>query len=334
MIGKKKNIFRCRKCNSIDNKINRLTENTVAAELWRDLPPDEKKNFRAEKAELEQAALKDALTVTLVQKQIEEHDNESGFEAQYLPLSVYRSQGYDAKFLKWIEQNCKSRLQGDIMTYAYRVQSEASKDRKRTITETMWRPAKEKQVKKRARTSQDQSEISEGDQASDNEEGSQASTSDSSSSASDTRTAKKKQDLKDKKKHQKTQAARKKETKLGHRMVDKIAPTLKSLALAFDRLTPGIRQVMPQYQVMDAEQWLQTLSNLDKKWAMVLKGNSKSACKVDEETTLTALASARACASLFNSSLQIAEASVSQDTPSGKTAKREKREKKVKKSKK
>ena len=93
-------------------------------------------------------------------------------------------------------------------------------------------------------------------------------------------------------------------------MVDKIAPTLKSLGLAFDRLTPVIRKIMPQYQIMDAEQWLNTLTQLDKDWQLVLKGSSKTSVKVDENRTTSAITSAKASSALFNSSLQIAEASI------------------------
>ena len=113
-------------------------------------------------------------------------------------------------------------------------------------------------------------------------------------------------------------------------MVDRIAPTLKNLGTGFDRLTPQMRAVMPQYQIMDAQQWLQTLTQLDKDWAMVLKGKAtKDSVKVDQRNTETAILSAKASANLFNSSLQIAEASITCSSAEdlGKTPKKKKTKK-------
>ena len=55
----------------MDNRMRRLLNNTQAGILWKDLPEHDKKAFRAEKAQLETAALKDALSVMLVQRQLE-----------------------------------------------------------------------------------------------------------------------------------------------------------------------------------------------------------------------------------------------------------------------
>ena len=59
--------------------------------------------------------------------------------------------------------------------------------------------------------------------------------------------------------------------KLAKRMIEKLAPPVKALGLAIkERLTPEVRKRMPEYQVMDAEQWLEKVIAADASWTIVL----------------------------------------------------------------
>ena len=74
--------------------MRRLLSNTQAGILCKDLPEHQKES-RAEKVQLEQAALKDALSVLFIQRQLEIESDLTGKRKEFLPLSVYATRGYD-----------------------------------------------------------------------------------------------------------------------------------------------------------------------------------------------------------------------------------------------
>ena len=62
--------------------------------MWKDMSKEEVTAFRAEHGSLENAALKDALTVLFTEKILKQEDERAGWDAEYLPLSVYKNRGY------------------------------------------------------------------------------------------------------------------------------------------------------------------------------------------------------------------------------------------------
>ena len=58
------------------------------SKMWCDLDASEKEQFRCEYGELQGAALKEALEVTMVQKTIHERNLSAGTAAEFLPLNV------------------------------------------------------------------------------------------------------------------------------------------------------------------------------------------------------------------------------------------------------
>ena len=108
-MGKNKSAFVCKCCSALDNRITRMVQGTEAQTLWKDMSAADKSACRAEKGELEAAALKDALSVLLVQKKIESDNTEQGNEGEYLPLSVYQNRGYDKDWIEYITDFCPVR---------------------------------------------------------------------------------------------------------------------------------------------------------------------------------------------------------------------------------
>ena len=140
MMGRKRTSFRCKACNAFDHRVSRLTRDCKAGTLWRDLPDDAKAAFRLEKAQLEAAALKEELSVILVQRYIEIHQEDAGQRGEYRPLSWYKAQGYEKAMLDHIADTCPKRKEGATFTYKYDVHYEGRHDMRQNITETIWKP--------------------------------------------------------------------------------------------------------------------------------------------------------------------------------------------------
>ena len=77
-VGKNNSAFVCKPCCALDGRISRMIEGTEAQTLWDDMSAAYKSAFRAEKGELEAAALKDALSVLLVQRKLQSDNTETG----------------------------------------------------------------------------------------------------------------------------------------------------------------------------------------------------------------------------------------------------------------
>ena len=138
--GRAKSLWYCTDCKNLDARIDRLTTGTMAAQMWRNLPAEEQISFRAEKATLQAEALKLSLSVTLSQRTVNEEESEAGWTGGFYPLSYYKNQGYDDKFVKHIKDTCSLRMEGAIPTYNYRVHTESWKRRQKEIMESMWKP--------------------------------------------------------------------------------------------------------------------------------------------------------------------------------------------------
>ena len=112
MTGKKKNIFCCCGYNSIEVTITRLTEGLVIGKMWKDMDSKEKVDFRAEAQELDKAAVRDKLTVLMVQKTLQTESTRTGSNAEYLPMSVYETRGYtkDSSCLSLLLHSATTRL--------------------------------------------------------------------------------------------------------------------------------------------------------------------------------------------------------------------------------
>ena len=110
---------------------------------------------------------------------------------------------------------------------------------------------------------------------------------------------------------------RKAEETVARRMLEKLAPPVKALTVAInERLTPELRKNMPEYQVLDAEQWLKKVSKMDASWTMVLKGQVMAKdIPITQEETTRAVSGAKACQQLLESSLSIAAAAVAPSQP-------------------
>ena len=76
-----------------------MVHGTAASKMWKDMTKEEQIAFRAEKGELAESALKDALTVLFVEKQLKVEETKVGWEGEFLPLCVYKSKGYDDVWL-------------------------------------------------------------------------------------------------------------------------------------------------------------------------------------------------------------------------------------------
>ena len=303
-----KNIY-CKACSATEARTKRLMANTKAMCLWKDLPPEEKQSFRLEKSALEGAALKDALSVKLLQRHLEEQCESVGNTAEYLPISVYTSRGYNDLWLKWIQETHPCREEGPEKTYALRIAFEKSSKEVREIIESIWRPLDDAPVQaKKKQKSSASSGIS---------DTSPSETSSSSSSDQKKGKKNKKSALKAKKKYdakaKKLAAQVNKERKIASRMLDSIAPTLKMLEVAIEQqLTPAVEGQMPPYQVKDAKQWYDTLKADDQAWTKVLKGEATiKESKLDVETTRTVLVNAKTSQQTFSNSMALAVSSLS-----------------------
>ena len=149
--GRGSKVFICNPCNALEGRIRRLTSGTQAQKMWKDMSPEDKQEWRLEHTELREAALREALSVTFTQKIIFTETTKSGQLGTYWPLSVYKNQGYDATWLKHIEQHAAKRTETDgLVTYALRVHFEGSEKRRAEIKESLWKPIEkpEKQPKK------------------------------------------------------------------------------------------------------------------------------------------------------------------------------------------
>ena len=138
--GRGKKLFVCTSCNNLEGRIRRLTEGAAISKLWRDMDSEEKIAWRAENSALAGHALKERLSVTFTQKILAEDETKAGSLGEYLPLSVYKARGYDAQFLKHIEQTANSRMEGNIKLYALRVFYEGDEKRHLQIEESLWKP--------------------------------------------------------------------------------------------------------------------------------------------------------------------------------------------------
>ena len=87
--------FYCCDCTACEGRISRMTSNRPASKLWKNMSIKERQEFRHENNTLKEAALRDALSVRLVQKHLEIHAETTGKVGHYYPLSVYKSRGYD-----------------------------------------------------------------------------------------------------------------------------------------------------------------------------------------------------------------------------------------------
>ena len=307
--GRNKNIFYCHACNNIEKKIRRLAGGTPAMQLWKDLSTDDKQAFRAEKSELESAALKDNLSVKLVQKHLESNTESSGHNGEYLPLSVYKSRGYDDKWLKFIEDTMPSRGEGALKTFALRVHFEKSEKEIKDMTESIWKPLPEPSSgsSKRARSSSSCSSSSSSTPSSSVASGKMGRQSKSKKAKREAKTA-----AKAAKKAKQLAKANEKDKKLAKKLVDKIAPILKMLEIAIEhQLSPSIEKSMPEYQVKDAKHWLQTLKDADNSWTKVMKQECTiNELGVDEDETWNSISCAKVSQQTFSSSMTLALANI------------------------
>lgn len=322
-VGKNKVTFYCSDCNSLEGRIQRLTKGLLIAKMWRDMSAEEKIAFRAEHSALEGAALKDQLTVTMVQKVKQEDSSFTGTLCEYLPLSVYQARGYDKAYLKHIEDTASMRLDGSIKTYALRVHREGDEKRLTEIRTTMWKPIGENHMKK-ATCSSDEAEDDSSDNTSDTD-------SDSDDRSKRAKKNKSKVEAKESRRKKVQELKRKKEQKVANRITDKIAPIESQLQQCKDRLTQEIKECLPPYQTMDMEQHLGIMQELRSKWSLVVKGSSTiKAEKLDEEETMTKIGQARVAATAFKMTLTGAEtivarrASMDDEAGSKKVKKRKK----------
>ena len=145
--GKSGKTFYCKSCSAIEARIKRLASGKQAMVLWKDMDAKDKQAFRLEKAELEGAALKDSLSVKLVQRYLETTAETTGGLGEYLPLSVYKHRGYDDEWISWIQDNAPNRQEGPGRTYALRVAFEKTAKELKNITESVWKPLPENNIR-------------------------------------------------------------------------------------------------------------------------------------------------------------------------------------------
>ena len=88
-----------------------MTKGKLIGKLWKDMDSVEKIAWRAEHGALEGAALKAASSVIFTQKLLLEDESKKGDLGKYLPLSVYKANGYDKTWLKWIEEHAACRTE-------------------------------------------------------------------------------------------------------------------------------------------------------------------------------------------------------------------------------
>ena len=192
----KGDIFYCSDCTACETRISRMTSNRPAAKLWKNMSVSERQEFRQENNALKDAALRDALSVRLVQKHLEIHSEATGKVGEYLPLSVYRTRGYDQDWLDWIENHCSARQEGPGFTYALNVAFEKMTDEIKDITTSIWRPL---ELMNATRGSKPSTRGESDDDGEENDDSQEASTdgetsSSSSSGSSDSSSAKKKEE--------------------------------------------------------------------------------------------------------------------------------------------
>jgi len=309
LVGRAKNIFYCSECNALEARIQRLTKGLVIAKMWKDMTSDEKIAFRAEHSALEGAALKDQITISMVQKIKQEDSSFTGSLGEYLPLSVYKTRGYDKAYLKHIEDTASVRMDGNIKTYALRIHREGDEKRVLELRTTMWKPMPEKEKR------------TDGSSSDSDDDSSNKSSNSGNSDSEDKGITKKKNkrkskaDAKQKRLNKKQEVKRKKELKIANKMSDKIAPIESQLQQCKDRLTSEVKNCLPPYQIMDMEQHLAFMQELKQKWSLVVKGASTmKAEQLDEEETLTKIGQAKTAAAAFKTTLTGAETIVSRKT--------------------
>ena len=139
-VGRAKNLFKCRSCNSCNQRCTTMMKGTYAVKAWAAMSKEEKVAFRQKAKELSGEALKECLTVTMKHIVKTRHSEFGGKLGKYLPLSVYKVQGYDEEALQGIASNAASRWDDQINqeTYALLVFSFGGRDEQLTEDEVLW----------------------------------------------------------------------------------------------------------------------------------------------------------------------------------------------------
>ena len=136
-VGNNRKTWICNKCNAFEARLKRLTAGTQAAQMWRDMSNEELVQCRAECNELGTEALKANLTAFFTQKQIKESMVHAAGEAEYLPLSVYKTKGYDKTWVDWIKATQPRREPAPGMfTYALTIDKEGWKKKEKEIQDS------------------------------------------------------------------------------------------------------------------------------------------------------------------------------------------------------
>jgi hypothetical protein len=193
--SKCKGLYVCNSCNTKQKMLSSMFR--FPSDDFKLLPDDQKQAFwRASATMGSSAALKEHVVVTLTASKIERITGK--IEGAYLPLSVYKAQGFDEKT---IEANCSDVKSHPILGTCYRVNIESVKN------EAIWTKVREEVLsalskQPSAKAPQQGVAITEGVEDPAEEPSSQASSSTSSSSSSSS-------SKKNKKKHHKSKKSKK-----------------------------------------------------------------------------------------------------------------------------
>ena len=314
MIGNGKTFY-CKSCHNLGERISLLTNGCIIGRMWREMDVAEKASFRLEYSNLQKAALREKLSVTIAQKIISTEDSWTGSHGSYYPISWYKGQGYDNAFCAYIEATCPCRREGPHATYALKVHGFGDQRRIQEVRESLWRPVNDLSNKRKRSEASGSSASSDNSSTSSEDEDSEVQDlqEDDEEERKTPKKAKQKQEHKKGKqlkfKMQKKQAgATKKSRVLGSRVWTSCGSALHSLQALEDRLTMEVRLELPEFQVKDFEASGQRLKELQSKWNLVLKGKStQKEEQVDEATTTFRISQAKTGLTAFARLLDSAE---------------------------
>ena len=140
-VGRAKKIFKCNKCNSLNQRVASMMKGTYAAQAWQCLSKEEKQAFRDKSQELKDAALKEGLTASLKHTITTRVTEFGGKQGDYLTLSVYETKGYSRQACGNLKKNALCRYDPIIGedTYALLVFQVEDRTEQLTETEVLWR---------------------------------------------------------------------------------------------------------------------------------------------------------------------------------------------------
>ncbi len=266
IIGTRKKVYKCNKCNALQSRLNRLFGKQGAlAKDWAQLSAEQKQEFMKASGSAAGPELLEAvtsftreLTSSLVGTNL----------GDYLPLSVYENRGYSAEALKGIKANAP-KLWDPVLcewTYQLMVRGGGSKDEETTVNSTNWRPGEPKSSAEPGPRSRVRARSGAADAG-------------SSGAATNSAAGTKEAEKEERKRRKAEELQAKKQVQEERRNANKIISLLAPLMLKMKdilhfKMTAAIKEKMPSYIIEESTLALDRLSIIEAAWQKVVQGGS------------------------------------------------------------